>query len=170
MSNAASHRSSLRTAFTLALISLSISAYAQSDRNPAATMSGGSHLKPRPSCTPQPLLGSWLAASLTFDGEPRYDDEMLGSTLTFTSERLTIETVEHARLEFSLEVETGSNPCAFHLTPLGASTEPAGWMLFAVEGARLQLGFHDNLKRRAEAFESRPDMLVLQLSRQGVAR
>jgi hypothetical protein len=170
MSNASCHRSSLRTALTIALIALSISAHAQSDRKPGATTSGNSQLKPRPSCTPQPLLGSWLAASLTFDGEPRDDDEMLGTTLAVTPDRLTIETLEHVRLEFSLEVETGSNPCALHLTPLGASTEPAGWMLFAVEGDRLRLGFHDNLNRRAEAFDSRPDMLVLQLSRQGAAR
>ncbi len=170
MSNASNHRASRWTVIALVLFMLSISAYAQSDRKPAATTSGNSHLKARQSCTPQPLLGSWLAASLTFDGEPRDDNEMLGSTLTFTGERLTIETPERARLEFALEVDAGSNPCAFHLTPLGGSKEPPGWMLFAVDGDRLQLGFHDNLSHRAEAFDSRPDMLVLQLSRQGAAR
>ena len=170
MSCTSCHRSSRWAEIALVLLVLSISAHAQSDRKPVAATSGNSHLKRRPSCTPQPLLGSWLAASLTFDGEPRDDDEMLGSILTFTPERLTIETLEHARLEFALDVEAGSNPCAFHLTPLGASKEPAGWMLFALEGERLQLGFHDNLSRRAEAFDSRPDMLVLQLTRQGAAR
>lgn len=170
MSNTSCHRSSRWAGIALVLLALSVSAQAQSDRKPAATTSGNSHLKPRPSCTPKPLLGSWLAASLTFDGEPREDDEMLGSILTFTPERLTIETLEHARLEFALEVDAGSNPCAFHLTPLAESKEPPGWMLFAVDGDRLQLGFHDNLSHRAEAFDSRPDMLVLQLSRQGAVR
>lgn len=95
---------------------------------------------------------------------------MLGSILTFTPDRLTIETLEHTRLEFGLEVEAGSNPCAFHRTPLGTSQEPASWMLFAAEGERIRLGFHDNLSHRAETFESRPDMLVLLLSRRGTAR
>jgi uncharacterized protein (TIGR03067 family) len=116
-------------------------------------------------CTIEPLRGSWIVTALTFDGKPWSDDEMLGARLTFAADRLKIDTARQERTEFALRVETGARPCAFHLAPLGGSGEPPGWMLFAMEGNSLRLGFHDNLSRRAASFDARPDMLVLSLAR-----
>lgn len=116
-------------------------------------------------CAVQPLLGTWKADALTFDGKPQADEEMLGARFTFTEDRLRIETAK-APLTFAISVDPGSAPCALHLDPLESSREPEGWMLFEVRGSGLRLGFHDNLSRRPTSFEARPDMLVVRLSRQ----
>ena len=108
--------------------------------------------------------------SMTMDGRPSGDPEMSGATVTFTANRLTIETVQKVSTPFTFEVEAGASPCALHVTPLGKTSEPAGWMLFAIEGGNLRLGFHDNLSRRAASFDARPNMVVLQLSRVPDAR
>ncbi len=115
-------------------------------------------------CAVQPLLGTWKADTLTFDGKPQADEEMLGARFTFTKDRLRIETAK-APLAFAISVDAGSAPCALHLDPLEGSREPEGWMLFEVHGSGLRLGFHDNLSRRPASFEARPEMLVLRLSR-----
>jgi len=104
---------------------------------------------------------------MTMDGQPSGDPEMVGATLTFTSNRLTIETRQHVSIPFGVELDPAARPCAIHVTPIGQSIEPAGWMLFAVENGRLRLGFHDSLSRRATSFDARPKMVVLELSRLG---
>jgi len=121
-------------------------------------------------CAAQPLLGTWKVQSMTMDGRPSGDPEMSGATITFTANRLTIESAQKVSTPFTFEVDATASPCALHVTPLGKSTEPAGWMLFAIEGGNLRLGFHDNLSRRAMSFEARPNMVVLQLSRVPIAR
>ena len=70
----------------------------------------------RGTCTIQPLVGSWKADSLTFDGRPQADEEMLGARFTFTEDRLRIETAK-APLAFAISVAPGSAPCALHLDP-----------------------------------------------------
>ena len=102
---------------------------------------------------------------MTMDGKPSGDPEMSGASITFTANRLTIETVQKVSTPFTFEVDATASPCALHVTPLGKSSEPAGWMLFAIEGSNLRLGFHDNLSRRAMSWEARPNMVILQLSR-----
>ena len=108
--------------------------------------------------------------SMTMDGKPSGDPEMSGATITFTANRLTIETRQKVSTPFTFEVDATASPCALHVTPLGKSTEPAGWMLFAIDGGNLRLGFHDNLSRRAASFDARPNMVVQQLSRAPGAR
>jgi len=107
---------------------------------------------------------------MTMDGKPSGDPEMSGATVTFTANRLTIETRENVSFPFSFEVDVAASPCALHVTALGKSGEASGWMLFATEGGNLRLGFHDNLSRRAMSFDARPNMVVLQLARVAVAR
>ena len=102
---------------------------------------------------------------MTMDGRPSGDPEMSGATITITANRLTIETRQKVSTAFTFEVDATASPCALHVTPVGKSSEPSGWMLFAIEGGNLRLGFHDNLSRRASSFEARPNLVVLQLSR-----
>lgn len=121
-------------------------------------------------CAAQQLVGIWKVQSMTMDGRPSNDPEMSGATITFTANRLTIETRQQVSIPFAFEVDVAASPCALHVTPLGKSTEAAGWMLFAMQGGNLRLGFHDNLSRRAVSFEAPPNMVVLQLSRVAVTR
>ena len=116
-------------------------------------------------CSMEPLLGTWVAQSLTSDGAPETDEEMLGSRMTFTADRLAVDTAAQAHLTFALRLEPGARPCAFHLTPLEGTEEPSGWMLFKVAGGVLKLGFSDNLDRRPASFEDGPSMHVLRLTR-----
>jgi len=113
----------------------------------------------------EPLLGTWVAQSLTSDGAPETDEEMLGSRLTFSADRLVVDTARQAHLAFTLRLEPDARPCAFYLTPLEGNPEPSGWMLFKVAGGVLKLGFSDNLERRPASFEDRPNMHVLRLTR-----
>jgi uncharacterized protein (TIGR03067 family) len=135
---------------------------ARPDQSSAGTIGQAATAAP---CSAQPLAGTWKVQSMTMDGRPSGDPEMSGATITFTASRLTIETRQQVSSPFTFEVDAAGSPCALHVTPLGKSTEPAGWMLFAIEGGNLRLGFHDNLSRRAASFEARPNMVVLQLSR-----
>jgi uncharacterized protein (TIGR03067 family) len=156
-------RIALLSGLTIYLFGFPVPISAQAS-TPAATIAAA------PSCAAAPLAGTWDTVSLTFDGEPSTDDEMLGSRLTFTGDRLTIDTAKQSRVEFAVSFEPGAQPCALHLAPVSAPGEPEGWMLFALEGDRLRLGFHDNLRHRAASFESRPDMVVLRLSKRTEAR
>ena len=118
-----------------------------------------------PACSVEPLLGTWVAQSLTSDGAPETDEELLGARLTFSADRLAVDTARQAHLAFALRLEPNARPCAFHLTPLEGNPEPAGWMLFKVSGDVLKLGFSDNLGRRSASFEDGPSMHVLRLTR-----
>ena len=130
------------------------------------TLLGAPRAITRPAaCAMEPLLGTWVAQSLTSDGAPETDEEMLGSRLTFTADRLVVDTAARAHLGFALRLEPGARPCAFHLTPLEGTREPPGWMLFEVAGGVLKLGFSDNLGRRPASFEDGPNMHVLLLTR-----
>jgi len=73
-------------------------------------------------------------------------------------------------MRFDAEVDAAAVPCAMHVSPVGPTREPPGWMLFALDGGNLRVGFHDNLSRRAATFDARPNMVVLHLSREPVAR
>lgn len=52
------------------------------------------------SCSSQPLAGVWKVQSMTMDGKPSGDPEMSGATITFTANRLTIETVQKVSTPF----------------------------------------------------------------------
>ena|SRR5688572_25906910 len=125
-----------------------------------------SHAQAQTGCSVQRLTGTWKMASMTFDGKPTSDKELNGAIFRFAGDRLTMETAVGARVEFALKIAEASSPCAFHVTPSAQSSEKGGWMLFAVEGDSLTLGFHDNLDRRPQAFDSRPNMIVARLVRQ----
>lgn len=150
--------------------SLMIPASAGALRDSPSVAATGQSAAVAQKCEMQPLTGSWKVQSMTMDGRPSGNPEMSGATVSFTANRLTIETVQHVSQAFALEVEAAARPCAIHLTPLGKSSEPAGWMLFALEDSSLRLGFHDNLGRRAVSFDARPNMVVLSLSRVPGAR
>jgi len=132
----------------------------------ACTLLGAPQAITRPAaCSMEPLLGTWVAQSLTSDGAPETDEEMLGSRLTFSADRLVVDTARQAHLAFALRLEPDARPCAFYLSPLEGNPEPSGWMLFKVAGGVLKLGFGDNLERRPASFEDRPNMHVLRLTR-----
>src|SRR5688572_868510 len=124
------------------------------------------HAQGRTECSMQRLTGTWKMASMTFDGKPTNDKELNGAIFRFAGDGLTTETAVGARVEFALTIAESSSPCAFHVTPSAQSGEKGGWMLFAVEGDSLMLGFHDNLDRRPQTFDSRPNMVVARLARQ----
>ncbi len=111
------------------------------------------------------LQGSWVATDLTFDGRPRQDAELTNSQWTFEGHELHLGSPQRGETLFRFEIDAESRPTSLHLTPIGESDEPAGWMIVAMEGERLKVGFHDNLKQRASSFDARPDMLVLTLVR-----
>lgn len=111
------------------------------------------------------LQGSWVATDLTFDGRPTEDAELTNSRWTFEDHKLRLGSPQGDGPLFRFEIDLESQPTSLHLMPIGASGEPEGWMIVAVEGERLKVGFHDNLERRPSRFEARPDMLVLTLVR-----
>lgn len=99
-------------------------------------------------CTADALAGTWKMASFDIDGKPSSDPELNSSVFAFSSGRLSIEAGDGGREEFTVEVEAASAPCALRLTATAKKGGGSGWMLFAVEGGTLTLGFHDNLNRR----------------------
>ena len=59
-----------------------------------------------------------------------------------------------------------ADPKAFHATRVEPkSPEQSGWMIYALTGDALQIGFYDALKARPEGFEPREELVVLELSR-----
>lgn len=151
-----------RTIAPLALgvstVSLSLLLYALSA--PLAHAAGGTV------CSADILAGTWKMASFAIDGKPSSDPELNSSVFAFSSGRLSIETGDGGREEFTVEVDAASAPCAIRLSATAKKGGGSGWMLFAVEGGTLTLGFHDNLDRRPLNFDSRPKMVVARLARQ----
>jgi uncharacterized protein (TIGR03067 family) len=89
----------------------------------------------------------------------------MSSTWIFRTDDLYLDSeVPQKRMRhFTVEIDPGTQPKAFHLTAESV-TEKDGWLIFSREGNRLRIAFYDNFERRPKSFDSKDGLLILQLT------
>jgi uncharacterized protein (TIGR03067 family) len=110
------------------------------------------------------LEGSWAVARATMNGEPRTDGKVLNATWTFRGNELVVRSARGERLRAELFFDAGTNPPAFHMTPLGPTRgDRPLWMIWARRGSELDVAFYDGVDQRPEDFGPRRKLVVLTL-------
>ena len=113
------------------------------------------------------LRGAWTVASQTFEGAPRLDEKLAGSTWTFGDGELSIELRNGERMRFTTRVDASSIPRAFAVTPVAAPKEHGGWMIYERTGSVLRVAFFDDLGPRPAGFDTQPKLSVIALLPRG---
>jgi len=116
---------------------------------------------------PDDLRGKWTAASMTFEGAPRLDEKLVGSTWTFAGGELVIERRTGERMRFEARVDASTTPRGLALTPIGAPQERGGWMIYGRAGPSLRVAFFDDLGPKPSGFEPQSKLIVIALLPEG---
>jgi uncharacterized protein (TIGR03067 family) len=112
------------------------------------------------------LQGTWAVTKVTVNGNVVTDPDLSGATVVFQENDLAVKKGDRTMERFALRMDSTADPKAFHATRVEPkSPEQSGWMIYALTGDTLQIGFCNALKVRPAGFEPREDLVVLGLSR-----
>jgi uncharacterized protein (TIGR03067 family) len=112
------------------------------------------------------LQGTWAVTKVTVNGNVVTDPDLSGATVVFQENELAVKKGDRTMERFALRMDSTADPKAFHATRVEPkSPEQSGWMIYALTGDTLQIGFCNALKVRPAGFEPREDLVVLGLSR-----
>jgi uncharacterized protein (TIGR03067 family) len=110
--------------------------------------------------------GAWTVTKVNIDGKDVDDRGFSNATFTFRGDELTIASRHEPEEKYTVGLDSSAEPRAMTIRRLGPGARPSGWMIYALKGPTLRIGFDEALRRRPKGFDPEPGLIVLDLARQ----
>jgi uncharacterized protein (TIGR03067 family) len=112
------------------------------------------------------LQGAWTVTKVNIDGKDVDDRGFSNATFTFRGNELTIASRHEPEEKYAIGLDILAEPRAMTTRRLGPGVVVSGWMIYALKGPTLRIGFDETLRKKPKGFAPEAGLIVLDLARQ----